>query len=67
MASSAWVDLLPDLVERCFFKSDCWRKLIRFSGDSVVYGECPSEAKKLTAGGEGGNPGYVFNHTLHEW
>jgi hypothetical protein len=33
LASSACVDLLPDLVERCLFKSDCWRKLIRFSID----------------------------------
>jgi hypothetical protein len=28
--------MLPDLVERCFFRSDCWRKLIRFSSNSVV-------------------------------
>src|SRR5271154_6955825 len=61
MASSC-VDLLPDFVERCFFKSDCWRKLIRFSSDSVVCGECPSEAKQWTAGGEKGDPSCVFNH-----
>jgi hypothetical protein len=53
--ASFWcVDLLLDLVERCFFRSDCWRKLIRFSGDSVICGECPSEARQWTAGGEEG-------------
>jgi len=67
IASSACVDLLPDLVERCFFKSDCWRKLIRFSSDSVVCGECPSEAKQWGAGGEEEDPGCMLNHTLHEW
>jgi hypothetical protein len=58
--ASFWcVDLLPDLVERCFFMSDCWRKLIWFSSDSVICGECPSEAKQWTAGGEEGDPGCV--------
>jgi hypothetical protein len=53
--ASFWcVDLLLDLVERCFFMSDCWRKLIRFSGNSVICDECPSEAKQWTAGGEEG-------------
>jgi hypothetical protein len=66
MASSA-CELVPDLVERCFFKSDCWRKLIRFSRDSVVCGERPSEAKQWRAGGEEEDPGCVFNHTLLEW
>jgi hypothetical protein len=47
-------------VERCFFRSDCWRKLIRFSSDSVVCGECPSEAKQWTAGGEEEDPGYTL-------
>jgi hypothetical protein len=44
----------PVLVERCFFKSDRWRKLIRFSSESVVCDECPSEAKQQIAGGEEG-------------
>jgi hypothetical protein len=46
--------MLSDLVERCFFRSDCWRKLINFCGSSVVCDERPSEAKQWTAGGEEG-------------
>jgi hypothetical protein len=44
----------PDLVERCFFRSDCRRKLIRFSSNSVVCDERPSGAKQSIAGGEEG-------------
>jgi hypothetical protein len=32
---------------------------------SVVCDERPSEAKQWTAGGEEGNPGCIFNDTLH--
>jgi hypothetical protein len=52
--------MAPDLVERCFFKSDCRRKLISFSSNSVVCDKRPSGAKQWIAGGEEGNPGCVL-------